>query len=151
MREKLNSELKKSIINKNQVAMKTLRLIIAAIKDRDIVVRGSGNKMGIDDVEIVTLLKKMIKQREESIVMYSKGKRFDLVKNEENEISIISNFLPEQLSAEEVKRIVVKTIQNEKASSIKEMGKVINAMKKEYPDNIDFSFASKLIKDILLK
>ena len=84
MREKLNSELKSSIINKNVVAVKTLRLIIAAIKDRDIVVRSSGNKTGIDDSEIISLLKKMIKQREESIILYKKGKRDDLVKNEEN-------------------------------------------------------------------
>tara|TARA_B100001564_G_C20111133_1_gene433613 strand:- start:22 stop:477 length:456 start_codon:yes stop_codon:yes gene_type:complete len=151
MREKLNSELKSSIINKNVVAVKTLRLIIAAIKDRDIVVRSSGNKTGIDDSEIISLLKKMIKQREESIILYKKGKRDDLVKNEENEINIISKFLPAQLTESEVKSIVIEVIKKENAKSIKDMGKVINAIKQDYPNNIDFSFASKIIKDMLLQ
>ena len=151
MREKLNSELKSSIINKNVVAVKTLRLIIAAIKDRDIVVRSSGNKTGIDDSEIISLLKKMIKQREESIILYKKGKRDDLVKNEENEINIISKFLPAQLTESEVKSIVIDVIKKENAKSIKDMGKVINAIKQDYPNNIDFSLASKIIKDMLFQ
>jgi len=151
MREKLNSELKSSIINKNVVAVKTLRLIIAAIKDRDIVVRSSGNKTGIDDSEIISLLKKMIKQREESIILYKKGKRDDLVKNEENEINIISKFLPAQLTESEVKSIVIEVIKKENAKSIKDMGKVINAIKQDYPNNIDFSLASKIIKDMLFQ
>ena len=151
MREKLNSELKSSIINKNVLAVKSLRLIIAAIKDRDIVVRSSGNKTGIDDSEIISLLKKMIKQREESIILYKKGKRDDLVKNEENEINIISKFLPAQLSESEVKSIVIEVIKKENAKSIKDMGKVINAIKQDYPNNIDFSLASKIIKDMLFQ
>ena len=151
MREKLNSELKSSIINKNVVAVKTLRLIIAAIKDRDIVVRSSGNKTGIDDSEIISLLKKMIKQREESIILYKKGKRDDLVKNEQNEINIISKFLPAQLTESEVKSIVIEAIKKENAKSIKDMGKVINAIKQDYPNNIDFSLASKIIKDMLFQ
>ncbi len=151
MREKLNSELKSSIINKNVVAVKTLRLIIAAIKDRDIVVRSSGNKTGIDDSEIISLLKKMIKQREESIILYKKGKRDDLVINEENEINIISKFLPAQLNESEVKSIVIEVIKKENAKSIKDMGKVINAIKQDYPNNIDFSLASKIIKDMLFQ
>ena len=100
MREKINLELKKSIINKDTIATKTLRLIIAAIKDRDIVVRSGGNQNGIDDADIINLLKKMKKQREDSIIMYSKGKRDDLVKNEKDEIEIINEFLPKQLSEE---------------------------------------------------
>ena len=151
MREKLNSELKSSIINKNLIAVKTLRLIIAAIKDRDIVVRSSGNKTGIENTEIISLLKKMIKQREESIILYKKGKRDDLVKNEENEISIISKFLPEQLSENEVKSIVIEAIKKENAESIKDMGKVMNVLKQDYSNNMDFSLASKFIKDILLR
>ena len=151
MREKLNSELKSSIINKNVVAVKTLRLIIAAIKDRDIVVRSSGNKTGVDDSDIISLLKKMIKQREESIILYEKGKRDDLVKNEQNEINIISKFLPAQLTESEVKSIVIEAIKKENAKSIKDMGKVINAIKQDYPNNIDFSLASKIIKDMLFQ
>ena len=92
MREKLNLELKNSIINKNTTSVKTLRLIIAAIKDRDIVARSSGNNVGIDEQEIISLLKKMVKQREESIALYKKGNRLDLVKGEEEEVKIISNF-----------------------------------------------------------
>ena len=151
MREKLNSELKNSIINKNPVAIKTLRLIIAAIKDRDIVVRSSGNNAGIDDNEIISLLKKMTKQREESIILYKKGKRDDLVKNEEDEIKIISKFLPSQLSENEIKSIVIETIDKENAKSIKDMGKVINSIKQDHPNNIDFGIASKIIKNMLLQ
>tara|TARA_B100000965_G_C19372786_1_gene661063 strand:+ start:75 stop:530 length:456 start_codon:yes stop_codon:yes gene_type:complete len=151
MREKLNSELKHSIINKNLISVKTLRLILAAIKDRDIVARSSGNSSGIEEDEIISLLKKMIKQREESIVLYKKGNRLDLVKSEEDEIKIISNFLPEQLSVEEIKKIVSETVKSEGASSIKEMGKVITKLKENYPQNMDFAFASKILKEILLK
>ena len=151
MREKLNSELKHSIINKNLISVKTLRLILAAIKDRDIVARSSGNSSGIEEDEIISLLKKMIKQREESIVLYKKGNRLDLVKSEEDEIKIISSFLPEQLSVEEIKKIVSDTVKSEGASSIKEMGKVITKLKENYPQNMDFAFASKILKEILLK
>ncbi len=151
MREKLNSELKHSIINKNLISVKTLRLILAAIKDRDIVARGSGNSSGIDEDEIISLLKKMIKQREESIELYKKGNRLDLVKSEKDEIKIISNFLPEQLSDEDIKKIVIETVKSEGASSIKEMGKVITKLKENYSQNMDFSLASKILKETLLK
>ena len=151
MREKLNSELKHSIINKNLISVKTLRLILAAIKDRDIVARSSGNSSGIEEDEIISLLKKMIKQREESIVLYKKGNRLDLVKSEEDEIKIISSFLPEQLSVEEIKKIVSDTVKSEGASSIKEMGKVITKLKENYSQNMDFSLASKILKETLLK
>ena len=107
--------------------------------------------MGIDDNEIISLLKKMTKQREESIILYKKGKRDDLVKNEENEIKIISKFLPSQLSENEIKSIVIETINKENAKSIKDMGKVINSIKQDYPNNIDFGIASKIIKNMLLQ
>ena len=151
MREKLNSELKHSIINKNSIGVKTLRLILAAIKDRDIVARSSGNTSGIDEDEIISLLKKMIKQREESILLFKKGNRLDLVKSEEHEIKIISNFLPEQLSIEDIKKIVSETVKSEGATSIKEMGKVITKLKENYSQNMDFALASKVLKEILLK
>ena len=93
----------------------------------------------------------MIKQREESIILYEKGKRDDLVKNEQNEINIISKFLPAQLTESEVKSIVIEAIKKENAKSIKDMGKVINAIKQDYPNNIDFSLASKIIKDMLFQ
>ena len=151
MREKLNLELKNSIINKNTASVKTLRLILAAIKDRDIVARSSGNTVGIDEKEIITLLKKMVKQREESITLYKKGNRDDLVKSEEEEVRIISNFLPKQLSDEEIKQIVYETVKTEHATSIKDMGKVITILKEKYSQNMDFSTASKVLKETLLK
>ena len=151
MREKLNLELKNSIINKNTTSVKTLRLIIAAIKDRDIVARSSGNNVGIDEQEIISLLKKMVKQREESIALYKKGNRLDLVQGEEEEVKIISNFLPEQLTNDEIIKIVTETIKSTEASSIKDMGKVISKLKENYSQNMDFSIVSKILKEILLK
>ena len=150
MREKINLELKKSIINKDTIATKTLRLIIAAIKDRDIVVRSDGNQNGIDDSEIINLLKKMKKQREDSIIMYSKGKRDDLVKNEKDEIEIINEFLPKQLSEEEILKIVENAIKVNNAVSIKDMGKVMSFLKENYAANMDFARASKIVKELLM-
>ena len=151
MRENFNTELKNALKAKDIVAIRTIRLILAAVKDRDIVVRGSGESGGINENDIISLLKKMIKQREESIVLYKKGKRLDLVKNEEEEIVIISKFLPKQLSDKETLEIVKNTIKEIKASSIKDMGKVMLNLKENYESNMDFGFASKVIKDILLK
>ena len=150
MREKLNSELKKSIINKNLVATKTIRLIIAAIKDRDIVVRSEGNQNGISEADIISLLKKMQKQREESIVLYSKGNRMDLVKSEEDEINIIKEFLPKQLDDDEIVNIVKEAIKNKDAKSIRDMGKVMSYLKENYATNMDFSKASKFLKETLI-
>ena len=150
MREKLNSELKRSIINKDNLATKTLRLIIAAIKDRDIVVRSDGNQNGIDENEIISLLKKMQKQREESINLYKKGKREDLVKIEEEEIKIIKQFLPKQMDDEEIMKIVLDAIKQNNATSIRDMGKIMNYLKEKYSTNMDFSKASKFIKEKLI-
>ena len=150
MREKLNSELKKSIINKNLVATKTIRLIIAAIKDRDIVVRSEGNQNGIGEAEIISLLKKMQKQREESIVLYEKGNRIDLVKSEEDEINIIKEFLPKQLDDDEIVNIVKEVIKTKDAKSIRDMGKVMSYLKENYAKNMDFSKASKFLKETLI-
>ena len=150
MREKLNSELKKSIVNKHLVATKTIRLIIAAIKDRDIVVRSEGNQNGIGDADIISLLKKMKKQREESIELYSKGNRIDLVKSEEDEINIINGFLPKQMDDDEIYNIVKDTIKTQDAKSIRDMGKVMSYLKENYAANMDFSKASKFLKETLI-
>ena len=150
MREKLNSELKKSIINKNLVATKTIRLILAAIKDRDIVDRSQGNQNGIGEAEIISLLKKMQKQREESIELYSKGNRIDLVKSEEDEINIIKEFLPKQMDDDEIINLVKEAIKSQDAKSIKDIGKVMNYLKENYATNMDFSKASKFLKDMLI-
>ena len=150
MREKLNSELKKSIINKNSVATKTIRLILAAIKDRDIVVRSKGNQSGIDEGEIISLLKKMQKQREESIQLYTKGNRMDLVQSEEDEIKIIKQFLPKQMNDDEIKNFVNEAIKLNDAKSIRDMGKVMSYLKENYSTNMDFSKASKFLRDTFI-
>ena len=150
MREKLNSELKKSIINKDLAATKTIRLIIAAIKDRDIVVRTEGNQNGIDESDIISLLKKMQKQREESIQLYTKGNRMDLVKTEEDEIKIIKQFLPKQMNDDEIKNLVKEAIEINDAKSIRDMGKVMSYLKGKYSTNMDFSKASTFLKETLI-
>ena len=150
MREKLHSELKKSIINKDLVATKTIRLIIAAIKDRDIVVRTEGNQNGIDEVDIIALLKKMQKQREESIQLYLKGNRIDLVQSEEDEIKIIKGFLPKQMDDDEIVNLVKEAIKLKDAKSIRDMGKVMNYLKENYSSKMDFSKASKFLREILI-
>ena len=150
MREKLNSELKKSIINKDLAATKTIRLIIAAIKDRDIVVRTEGNQNGINEADIISLLKKMQKQREESIQLYTKGNRMDLVQSEEDEIKIIKQFLPKQMNDDEIKNLVKEAIKLNDAKSIRDMGKLMSHLKEKYSTNMDFSKASKFLKDILI-
>ena len=150
MREQLNSELKKSIINKDLAATKTIRLIIAAIKDRDIVVRAEGNQNGISEADIISLLKKMQKQREESIQLYTKGNRMDLVQSEEDEIKIIKQFLPKQMNDDEIKKLVEEAIKINDAKSIRDMGKVMSHLKEKYSSNMDFSKASKFLKEILI-
>ncbi len=150
MREQLNSELKKSIINKDLAATKTIRLIIAAIKDRDIVVRTEGNQNGISEADIISLLKKMQKQREESIQLYTKGNRMDLVQCEEDEIKIIKQFLPKQMNDDEIKILVKEAIEINDAKSIRDMGKVMSHLKEKYSTNMDFSKASKFLKEILI-
>ena len=150
MREQLNSELKKSIINKDLVATKTIRLIIAAIKDRDIVVRTEGNQNGISEADIISLLKKMQKQREESIQLYTKGNRMDLVQREEDEIKIIKQFLPKQMNDDEIKNLVKEAIKLNDAKSIRDMGKVMSHLKDKYSTNMDFSKASKFLKETLI-
>ena len=150
MREQLNSELKKSIINKDLAATKTIRLIIAAIKDRDIVVRTEGNQNGISEADIISLLKKMQKQREESIQLYTKGNRMDLVKTEEDEIKIIKQFLPKQMNDDEIKNLVKEAIKLNDAKSIRDMGKVMSHLKEKYSTNMDFSKASKFLKETLI-
>ena len=150
MREQLNSELKKSIINKDLAATKTIRLIIAAIKDRDIVVRTEGNQNGISEADIISLLKKMQKQREESIQLYIKGNRMDLVQSEEDEIKIIKQFLPKQMNDDEIKNLVQEAIEINDAKSIRDMGKVMSHLKEKYSTNMDFSKASKFLKETLI-
>jgi uncharacterized protein len=151
IRENISKLLKEAMIKKDIKLTNTLRLILAAVKDKDISSRSIGNFTGINETEIISLLQNMIKQRNASIGMYIQGKRDDLVKIEEDEIEIISNFLPEQLSENEMNHIITNTIKSCGANSIKDMGKVINLIKDEYNGKMDFGAVSKVIKEKLLK
>ena len=150
IRENISKLLKEAMINKDITLTNTLRLILAAVKDKDISARSKSNSEGIKETEIISLLQNMIKQRNASIEMYIQGKRDDLVKIEENEIKIISNFLPEQLSENEINDIITNSIRSSGAKSIKDMGKVINLIKDEYNGKMDFGVVSKIIKAKLL-
>ena len=150
IRENISKLLKEAMIKKDMKLTNTLRLVIAAVKDKDISSRSNGNSTGINETEIISLLQNMIKQRNVSIEMYIQGKRDDLVKIEEDEIKIISNFLPEQLSQNEIDDVIIHTIKSSGANSIKDMGKVINLIKDEYNGKMDFGVVSKIIKEKLL-
>ena len=148
IREEITNQLKDAMINKNTNLVNTLRLIKASIKDKDIIAKGNG-KGEITDKEIISVLQTMIKQRKASIDMYLSGNREDLVKKEESEIEIISNFLPDQLSSQEIETIINELIKSSGASSIKNIGNVIKLIKEKYEGRIDLGVASKLIKEKL--
>ena len=149
IREDIKNNLKEAMIKKNVDLTSALRLVIASIKDRDIIAKSKGNDSGINDEEIISLLQTMIKQRKSSIDMYLEGKREDLAKKEENEIEIISKFLPKQLSKEEINNIIDITIKSCEASSMKDMGKVIKLLKEKHNGEMDFGVVSKIIKSKL--
>jgi uncharacterized protein YqeY len=146
LRSQLNDALKVSLKEKDQTATSTLRLILAALKDRDIAARGRGQMEGIEEPEILEMLQKMIKQREESIAAYDKGGRPDLVEREEAEILVIRRFMPQPLSEAETEAVIDSVIGELDASSIKDMGRVMGALKEQYPGRMDFSLASRLVK-----
>ena len=151
IRQNVSTALKAAMIKKNVRLINTLRLIIAAIKDRDIILKGNGNSSGIDEIEITLLMQTMIKQRNASIVLFKQGIREDLVKIEEDEILIISSFLPEQLNEQEIEDAVVNAIKLTKSESMKDMGKVISLMKQDYIGKMDFRIVSRIVKEKLLK
>ena len=151
LKETIETEYKNALKAKDKSKISTYRLILSAIKDLDISNRSGPNKKDTDDADIKTLLKKMIKQRAESIDVYKKNNREDLLKIEENEHKILSDYLPKQLSEEETKKICSEVAQKIGASSIKDMGKVMGELKKKYADTIDFAKAGKILKDLLNK
>ena len=142
--EKLNEALKA----KDKSTYPTLRLVVSAIKDAEIASRTKGQKE-MTESELTAILKKMIKQRNESCEVYKKAGRNELLENETKEIEVISAFLPKQLSEEETKKICEEAIKSSGASSIKDMGKVMGVLKSKYADTIDFSKVSSIIKKIL--
>ena len=151
LKETIETEYKNALKAKDKSKISTYRLILSAIKDLDIANRSGPNKKETDDEDIKKLLKKMITQRAESIDVYKKNNRQDLLEVEEKESEILSGYLPKQLGDEETKKICEETINKLNAGSIKDMGKVMGELKKNYSDNVDFSKAGTLLKDLLNK
>ena len=151
LKETIETEYKNALKFKDKIKISTYRLILSSIKDLDISNRSGPNKKETDDEDIKKLLKKMMKQRTESIDIYKKNNRSDLLEIEQNEFNILSSFLPKQLNDEDTKKICEETISKLGASSIKDMGKVMGELKKKYADEIDFSKAGALLKQILNK
>ena len=142
--EKLNEALK----TKDKNTYPTLRLVVSAIKDAEIASRTKGQKE-MSDSDIMAILKKMIKQRNESCEVYKKAGRNELLENETKEIKVISSFLPKQLGEEETKKICQEAIKSSRASSMKDMGKVMGVLKSKHADTLDFSKVSSIIKELL--
>ena len=149
MKDIITNELSKALKNGDKERLHTLRLIIAAIKDKEIASRSSGEDSEILEDTIIQLLKKMVKQRNDSIDMFEKASRTELAEKEKLEITIINEFLPKQLSEEETATICDKAISETEASSLKEIGKVIKYLKDNSSSSLDMSLASKLIKEKL--
>ena len=151
LREKIDDEYKNALKSKDKNKISTYRLILSGIKDLDIQNRSGPNKKDTDDDDIKKLLKKMIKQRTESIEIYKKNNRQDLLQIEENEVKIMSEYLPKQLSEDDTKKLCEEVINKINASSLKDMGKAMGELKKNHTDSVDFSLAGKIIKEILNK
>jgi uncharacterized protein YqeY len=151
LKETIETEYKNALKSKDKAKISTYRLILSSIKDLDIVNRSGPNKKETDDEDIKKLFKKMVKQRAESIDIYKKNNRNDLLEVEQNEYNIINSFLPKQLSEEDTKKICEETISSTGASSIKDIGKVMGELKKKYADEIDFAKAGAILKQLLNK
>lgn len=149
LRDDISAALKESMKAKNTRAISTLRLILAAIKDRDIAARGEGNADGIGDDEVMRVLQTMVKQRHESIKLYEQGGRQDLVDQESEEIDIIRSFLPAPMSADEIAVAVDAAIGELGAASIKDMGRTMAHLREHYAGRMDFGRASSLLKERL--
>ena len=151
LKQTIENEYKNALKSKDKNKISTYRLILSSIKDLDIVNRSGPNKKETDDEDIKKLLKKMVKQRAESIDIYKKNNRTDLLEVEQNEYDILTSFLPKQLNEEETKKICADVISKIGANSLKDMGKVMGELKKTHADEIDFSKAGSLIKGLLNK
>ena len=151
LREKINNQFNAALKSKEKNLISTLRLILSAIKDKDIANRTSEKKEIAKDEEIIKILRKMKKQRQDSADLYKKGERPDLLQVEESEIKIIDSFLPKQLSEEETKKICEEVIKETGALSMKDMGKIMGSLKQKYSDIIDFSKVNIIVKGLLNK
>ena len=150
LRNNIDEDYKQSIKNKDQQKIDTLRLIRSAIKDKDISTRTSENKEGVNDAEILSLLINLIKQRKDSIEQFQKAKRDDLIKNEQNEIEIIKEYLPQQKTQEETEKIINEIIIGNNLESIKDMGKLMSIIKNDYAGEVDMGLVSKIAKSKLV-
>lgn len=149
LRTKIRDALKVALKARDERRISTVRLILAALKDRDIAARGAGGREEITDDEILNLLQTMIKQRRESIALYAQGNRQDLVDQETQEITVIEDFLPKQLSEKEMSQAVKDTIAGLNATTIKDMGRVMAALKERFAGQMDFAKASAIVKQQL--
>ena len=146
LRQRLSDALKVAMKSKDRLATSTLRLILAAVKDRDIAARGKGNADGISDDEVMGVLQTMVRQRDESIVFYEKGERPELAEKEAQEIVVIRSFLPEQMDEEQLTRAVTEAMDELGAASLKDMGRTMALLRERYAGRMDFAKASVLLK-----
>lgn len=151
LRERFNTELKEAMKAKEQKRLSTIRLILAGLKERDIANRTEASREGVSDDEILVLLAKMVKQREESAAAYDAGGRPELAQSERGEIDIIRNFMPRQLSVDEAKAAIEKAVAETGAASLKDMGKVMGLLKERFSGQIDFAKAGAALKEVLGK
>ncbi|NTU49938.1 MAG: GatB/YqeY domain-containing protein [Desulfobulbaceae bacterium] len=149
LRNKINEAMKDALRAKDERALSTTRMILAKLKDLDIAARPKGITDGISEPEISAMLQGMVKQRRESIVLYEKGNRPDLAKQESEEIAVIERFLPQQMGETEAKAAIAKAIADVGAKDIKDMGKVMGELKKSYTGQMDFSLAGPMVKSAL--
>ena len=149
LREKINQQFNNALKNKNKTLVSTLRLILAAIKERDIANRSAEKKEVVNDSEILKVLRKMKKQRQDSADLYKKGGRQELFDAEQEEIKIIDSFLPKQFSDAETEKVCKEIIKSLEISNIKEMGKIMGMLKQKYSDSIDFSKVNVIVKGLL--
>lgn len=149
LRTQLNDALKKAMKSKDSCRTATLRLILAALKDRDIAAKGKGNPDGVSAVEILDMLQTMVKQRHESIELYEKGGRKELAEREAEEIGIVQEFLPKQLARAEIEGAVREVIAETGAAGLKDMGRVMGVLREKYAGRMDFSLASGIVKSHL--
>lgn len=149
LRTKITDGVKAAMREKDTVRLSTLRLINAAVKDHDIAARAKGNADGVDDAEVLAIMAKMVKQRQESARVYEEGGRLELAEQEQAEIAVIEEYLPRQLSAKEVEKAVDAAIAEAGADSIRDMGRVMGALKGKYAGRMDFGTVGPLVKDRL--
>lgn len=150
--DKVNAQLKESALKQDKDKVLTLRLIISALKDKEIEKRGAGAKDSlIKDEDVILVLNKMLKQRRESLEIYRRASRNDLAEKEDKEINIIKEFLPKQLDDNEIKKVCESAIKESAATSIKDMGKAMAIIKSKYSGSIDFSKAGTILKELLSK